>query len=79
MKRTRIRAGNVKSDQKRTSYEIVATNFRMLGSKSDSAGSGYRSSSPAAGSADFDSDVSSHTPADHDQAGPEVTDEDIPF
>jgi single-strand DNA-binding protein len=68
-----------KENQKRTSYEIVATNFRMLGSKSDSAGSGYRSSSPAAGSGDFDSEVNAHAPADHDQAGPEVTDEDIPF
>ena len=43
-----------KENQKRTSFEIVATNFRMLGSKSDSGGSGYRSNSAAAGSADFD-------------------------
>src|SRR5580658_2717185 len=40
-----------KENQKRTSYEIVATNFRMLGSKSDSAGGGARSSAPAG---DFD-------------------------
>jgi len=69
-----------KENQKHTSYEIVCTNFRMLGSKSDSAGSGgsnYRSSSAAAGSADFDSGASA--PSEHEQSGPEVTDEDIPF
>jgi single-strand DNA-binding protein len=68
-----------KENQKRTSYEIVATNFRMLGSKSDSTGSGYRSSSAAAGSADFDADTTSHATPDHEHSGPEVTDEDIPF
>src|SRR5271170_4369740 len=61
-----------KENQKRTSYEIVATNFRMLGSKSDSAGSGYRSNSAAAGSADFDG--GSPATAEHEQSGPEVTD-----
>jgi len=66
-----------KENQKRTSYEIVATNFRMLGSKQDSGGAGYRSSSAAAGSADFDAGGSA--PAEHEQSGPEVTDEDIPF
>src|SRR5216684_6629221 len=38
-----------KENQKRTSYEIVATNFRMLGSKSDSMGGGQRPSAPASG------------------------------
>ena len=63
-----------KENQKRTSFEIVATSFRMLGSRSDSMGGGAAHS--AAVGADFDS-PSSH-PAD-DQAGPEVSDEDIPF
>jgi single-strand DNA-binding protein len=66
-----------KENQKRTSFEIVATDFRFLGSKSDSAGSSYRSSAAAAGSADFDAEAPA--PAEHEQAGPEVTDEDIPF
>jgi single-strand DNA-binding protein len=64
-----------KENQKRTSFEIVATDFRFLGSKSDSTGSGAPRSA-SAGAADFDS------PASHpmdDQAGPEVSDEDIPF
>jgi single-strand DNA-binding protein len=65
-----------KENQKRTSYEIVATNFRMLGSRSDSMGGGAAHSA-AAGSADFDAEAPA--PAEHEQAGPEVTDEDIPF
>jgi single-strand DNA-binding protein len=69
-----------KENQKRTSFEIVATDIKFLGSKSDSAGSSYRSSSAsAAGTADFDADGAAPAPVDHDQAGPEVTDEDIPF
>jgi single-strand DNA-binding protein len=69
-----------KEGQKKTSYEINASNFRMLGSKSDSSGSGgssYRSNSAAATSSGFDSGASA--PSEHDQSGPEVTDEDIPF
>ncbi|HVA95229.1 MAG TPA: single-stranded DNA-binding protein [Candidatus Dormibacteraeota bacterium] len=65
-----------KENQKRTSYEIVASNFRMLGSRADSmgGGGGARASAPAG---DFDHDAPA--PAEHDQSGPEVTDEDIPF
>jgi single-strand DNA-binding protein len=66
-----------KENQKRTSYEIVATNFRMLGLKSDSmGGGGSRASAPASGG-DFDAE--SHAPMEHEPSGPEVTDEDIPF
>jgi single-strand DNA-binding protein len=72
--RIQSREWNDKEGQKRTSFEIVATNFRMLGSKSDSMGGGARSAAPAG---NFEAD-SPAPPAD-DQAGPEVTDEDIPF
>jgi len=65
-----------KEGQKKTSYEINASNFRMLGSRSDSMGGGAERSA-AAGSADFDAEAPA--PAEHEQAGPEVTDEDIPF
>ncbi|HXP82141.1 MAG TPA: single-stranded DNA-binding protein [Verrucomicrobiae bacterium] len=65
-----------KEGQKKTSYEINASNFRMLGSRSDSMGGGAARSA-AAGSADFDAEAPA--PAEHEQAGPEVTDEDIPF
>jgi single-strand DNA-binding protein len=66
-----------KENQKRTSFEIVATNFRMLGSRSDSMGGGA-SHSASAGAGDFDSEPHASHAAD-DQAGPEVSDEDIPF
>jgi single-strand DNA-binding protein len=64
-----------KENQKRTTVEIVATDFRFLGSKSDSMAAGAAHSA-SAGAADFDSPVSRPT---DDQAGPEVSDEDIPF
>jgi single-strand DNA-binding protein len=66
-----------KEGQKRTSYEIVATNFRMLGSRSDSAGGGASRAAAAPAGADFDHEAPA--PMEHDQSGPEVTDEDIPF
>src|SRR6202049_821768 len=65
-----------KEGQKKTSYEINASTFRMLGSRSDSMGGGA-GRRPPAGSADFD--AAAPAPAEHEQAGPEVTDEDIPF
>jgi single-strand DNA-binding protein len=65
-----------KEGQKKTTYEINASNFRMLGSRSDSIGGGAARSTTASSSG-FDGGDSA--PSDHDQSGPEVTDEDIPF
>jgi single-strand DNA-binding protein len=66
-----------KEGQKRTSYEIVASNFRMLSSRSDSMGGGAPRAAAVSSGGDFDQEAPAHS-AD-DQAGPEVTDEDIPF
>ena len=72
-----------KEGQKRTSFEIVATNFRMLGSRGDGmaagAGAGAGGGASARGADDF-----GHEPAADDSfgggnAGPEISDEDIPF
>ena len=68
-----------KENQKRTTVEIIASDFRFVGSKQDSGGSSYRSSSAAAASADFDAEGAAPAPSEHEHAGPEVTDEDIPF
>ncbi|MHB8411519.1 MAG: single-stranded DNA-binding protein [Candidatus Acidiferrales bacterium] len=73
-----------KEGQKRTSFEIVATNFRMLGGRSDSAaaGAGAGGATGGAGSgrahdADFDAGT---TPDEAAPSGaPEISDEDIPF
>ncbi len=76
-----------KEGQKRTSFEIVANNFRMLGGRAEgaaaSAGTGGGGSASArAGGEDFDQAA----PADdasggggHAGGGPEISDEDIPF
>jgi single-strand DNA-binding protein len=74
-----------KEGQKRTSFEIVATNFRMLGGRGDGASSGGSSSgrSTGGGADDFESHAA---PADDTyggggapSGGPEISDEDIPF
>jgi single-strand DNA-binding protein len=73
-----------KEGQKRTSFEIVATNFRMLGGRGDGGGSGGGGASMGGARAE-----------EHDQSGPsddfgghgggggavgpEISDEDIPF
>ena len=65
-----------KEGQKRTSFEIVATNFRMLGGRAEgmAAGAGAAGGSR---SEEFD-----HTAGPDDSFGssaPEINDEDIPF
>jgi single-strand DNA-binding protein len=65
-----------KEGQKRTSFEIVATNFRMLGGRADGAASGGFS----AGSRSEEHDQSAATDELAGGAsGPEISDDDIPF
>jgi len=73
-----------KEGQKRTSFEIVANNFRMLGGRAESAAAASGGASRSAGSDDFESHAA---PADDSYggagapsgSGPEISDEDIPF
>jgi single-strand DNA-binding protein len=74
-----------KVGQKRTSFEIVASNFRMLGSRADGAAAGGGGGSQTrSGGDDFETHAA---PADdsygggggHAPAAPEISDEDIPF
>ena len=75
-----------KEGQKRTSFDIVCNNFRMLGGRADGAaagaGAGAASSSHGGGygggrSQDPDMEGGpSEEPMSH---GPEISDEDIPF
>jgi single-strand DNA-binding protein len=73
-----------KEGQKRTSFEIVASNFRMLGSRSEGAAAGAAAGASHAGgvslgrSADADLEVGL-TPEEAGPQGPEISDEDIPF
>ena len=70
-----------KEGQKRTSFEIVANNFRMLGGRGDGGGSGSGSFGGGARSEEHDQ---SGPPDDFaggagGHAGAEISDEDIPF
>jgi single-strand DNA-binding protein len=71
-----------KEGQKRTSFEIVANNFRMLGGRSDAAAAAAGGTASRPGAEDFEAPAA---PAEdsfaggHANAGPEISDEDIPF
>ncbi|MGA7624780.1 MAG: single-stranded DNA-binding protein [Candidatus Acidiferrales bacterium] len=72
-----------KEGQKRTSFEIVATNFRMLGGRGDGAamgvGAGASQSGGFGGGRPADPDMEGGPIHDEHGAGPEISDEDIPF
>lgn len=76
--RIQTREWQDKEGQKRTSFEIVATNFRMLGGRAEGAAAG----------AGIGGGATSHSAAEHESmtmedssSGPEtqISDEDIPF
>jgi single-strand DNA-binding protein len=74
-----------KEGQKRTSFEIVASNFRMLGGRADGAAAGaVGGASRGGGGGDFDDqsgpEESYGGGGGHSQpSGHEISDEDIPF
>jgi single-strand DNA-binding protein len=74
-----------KEGQKRTSFEIVANNFRMLGGRAEGAAAGASGGSRGAGGDDFDAgppEESFGVGGSHSgsgSGGPEISDEDIPF
>jgi single-strand DNA-binding protein len=72
-----------KEGQKRTSFEIVASNFRMLGGRGDGAALGAGAGASGGGRHD---DFESHAAPSEDHfgsspapSGPDISDEDIPF
>src|ERR1700687_3782347 len=73
-----------KEGQKRTSFEIVASNFRMLGGRADSAAAGASAGAMGGGTSRGADDFDAGAGGAHDEpaapgAGPEISDEDIPF
>jgi single-strand DNA-binding protein len=72
-----------KEGQKRTSFEIVATNFRMLGGRGDGAamgaGAGASHGGASGGDRTSDPDIEGGPMHDDHGAGQEISDEDIPF
>ena len=71
--RIQTRQWDDREGQKRTSYEIVANTFRMLGGRAEAAAAGAGPSAPAG------ADAEAPAPADEPAGTPEITDEDIPF
>jgi single-strand DNA-binding protein len=74
-----------KEGQKRTSFEIVANNFRMLGGRPEGAAAASAGGGVGVRSGGGD-DFEQAAPADdsfgggaHPGGGPEISDEDIPF
>jgi len=74
--RIQTRQWDDREGQKRTSVEIVANRFQMLGSRSDAAAAGAGAGVSAASA---DADPQAPPPAAEDAPTPEVSDEDIPF
>jgi single-strand DNA-binding protein len=84
--RLQTREWQDKEGQKRTTTEIVATNFRMLGGRAEgaAAGGGGGTAARSGGGEDFESHAA---PAEDSYGGggapsgggPEISDEDIPF
>ena len=67
-----------KEGQKRTSFEIVATNFRMLGGRGEGMAPGTAAGVGASRGDDFDQGGHSEELMGGGSS-PEITDEDIPF
>ena len=72
-----------KEGQKRTSFEIVANNFRMLGGRADGAAAAAAGAGAGHGgtqSRPIDPDMEGGPMLEEPSAsGPEISDEDIPF
>jgi len=67
-----------KEGQKRTSFEIVANNFRMLGGRGEGGSMAAGAGAGAARAEDHDQSAPVED-AFPSGAGPEISDEDIPF
>jgi single-strand DNA-binding protein len=77
--RIQTRQWDDKEGQKRTTMEIVASNFRMLGGKGDGSGSGAGAGAGTASRGAADDFAGPAPMGGEDTAGPEPSDEDIPF
>jgi single-strand DNA-binding protein len=82
--RLQTREWQDKEGQKRTTTEIVATNFRMLGGRAEGAAAGGGASRSSGDDMDShaapaDDSYGGGSAAGHAPSGPEISDEDIPF
>ncbi len=84
--RIQTREWQDKEGQKRTSFEIVANNFRMLGGRAEGAIGATAGASASGGGTDFESPAGSGGGGEESigaggggSPSPEISDEDIPF
>jgi single-strand DNA-binding protein len=79
--RIQSRQWDDKEGQKRTSFEVVANTMKMLGSRGDATGSAGSQGAGATGTraGSFSDAEPSHDSPAEEPAGPEISDEDIPF
>src|SRR5579871_1420408 len=75
----RSRQWQDQSGNKRTSYEIVANQMQMLGSRGDSPGGGPGRSSQERPSGEFRASATPPPSAEPIAPEPEISDDDIPF
>ena len=68
-----------KEGQKRTAFEIVASNFRMLGGKGEGMAAGAGAAAPGGAGRAEDFDQSGRADEPLGGGGSEISDEDIPF
>ena len=70
-----------KEGQKRTSFEIVANSFRMLGGRGDGMAAGAAAGGGSQARTGGGDDFGHEAPAEDfgPSSGPEISDEDIPF
>jgi single-strand DNA-binding protein len=73
----RSRQWDDKEGQKRTTVEIVASDFRFVGERRDAAAA--TAGAGGAGGADADVHAQASPTAAEDMTAPEPSDEDIPF
>jgi len=76
--RIQTRQWDDREGQKRTSVEIVANRFQMLGGRGD-ASAAAAGAGTGVSAASAEGDAQSPAPAAEDSPSPEVSDEDIPF
>jgi single-strand DNA-binding protein len=77
--RIQTREWQDKEGNKRTSFEIVANNFRMLGGRAESAAAAGAGAGATTSSGEPESQVTGADESVGSGSGAEISDEDIPF
>jgi single-strand DNA-binding protein len=77
--RIQTRQWDDREGQKRTTVEIVATNFRMLGGRGEGGMAAGAGAGAGAGGGEIEPQAAAAAAGAEDLPSPEISDEDIPF